>query len=735
MGRGRGWFGGEDSTAAEQKPLKSSKYGPQDLEDRRCTDVFCLIMFVLSLLTVFTTSIMIFVRGDINDIRYGVDYAGNRCGTGVNHGKKKLWYPRIGEDVAEQSIVLSTRPWDIVLYGICVPACPQFDAAHLLTITDPYAHTTASKASSWPVGVSTLDMINRCYPDPESVSTSISVCAQPNCTSVGAPCFHDMPGLVPTTTWKIDAAHPESLCSAKLDIEEKVTRKQSNAGSYLDSVFSSVSTVRDVWESLVDNWSVIAGFGVGMTTLLNFTWLILLYLFAGIAVWTCIWVVSGALTLATLLAYIKAGVASDLISKAMNTTQAADVLSGSGGSTINSLVSSSDQNERWIWWTAAITLSVVALLWMLFVCCSRKAIDRCIVLIKEGCTAFGTSYGLAGLPWFICILQIAVFFYCVLTLAVLTTFDANGSYSEHIQKLGDAYINTVTSPSDFLAVNLTGHAHPLVAGLTTSQQQWIFGSIVGFGLIWTYAFLTCVGLMTIAACVFYFYYVNKDTVPSRAYLKQFDDNQTRFPVIKHLGWVLRYHIGSMALGSFIVAVVTVIQIVTKGIFEWMKKNGGNNQMVKVVSMCIQCCLACFKRTIEFINSYAYVYVFLENVGFCTGASHTFQLMLRYPAQIAINTTVQRVLGLLQLLLVPGGVTLFADFYFNVGNTHTASGGLLLTGAVLVSSLLMTRAFSSVFEQVIQSLTVCVLHDVDTFDGRFLRESMKEAFGDPQKPKD
>lgn len=35
-------------------------------------------------------------------------------------------------------------------------------------------------------------------------------------------------------------------------------------------------------------------------------------------------------------------------------------------------------------------------------------------------------------------------------------------------------------------------------------------------------------------------------------------------------------------------------------------------------------------------------------------------------------------------------------------------------------------------QVIQSLTVCVIHDVDTFEGRFLRPAMKEAFGDPQK---
>ena len=62
----------------------------------------------------------------------------------------------------------------------------------------------------------------------------------------------------------------------------------------------------------------------------------------------------------------------------------------------------------------------------------------------------------------------------------------------------------------------------------------------------------------------------------------------------------------MALGSFIVAVVTVIQIVTRGIFEYMQKNSGSSQTIKIVAACVDCCLACFKKTIEFINSYAYI---------------------------------------------------------------------------------------------------------------------------------
>ena len=79
-----------------------------------------------------------------------------------------------------------------------------------------------------------------------------------------------------------------------------------------------------------------------------------------------------------------------------------------------------------------------------------------------------------------------------------------------------------------------------------------------------------------------------------------------------------------------------------------------------------------------------------------------------------------------------GAFVYFDFAATDAATHTASGGLLLPGAVVVLALVISRAFASVWEQVIQSLTVCVLHDVDNFDGRFLRESMVSAFGDPKK---
>jgi len=208
-------------------------------------------------------------------------------------------------------------------------------------------------------------------------------------------------------------------------------------------------------------------------------------------------------------------------------------------------------------------------------------------------------------------------------------------------------------------------------------------------------------------------------------------------VMKHLGWVCRYHLGTVAFGSAILAIVSFIQLLTKALFAYLEKNVGSNPVLQICSCCVQCCLACFKKTIEFISSYAYIYCFVENVGFCSGCMKTFALCIRYPSQVAINTIVQRVLATLLTVTTPLACGAIAFAYFDFiapdADSHKGQQVLLLPMSVALLALLMTFAFASIWEQVVQSLTVCVIHDVESFDGKFLRDSMREAFDHPVKP--
>ena len=715
-------FGGsknvEVSAPNEGSSLVQGK-GPKDLEERKCTDCLCLLFFGAFWVGMLTLTTVVFTLGDANKIFYGVDYLGNTCGNSANTtGKPKIFYPRIAQDVLEQaSTVSSAMFWDVNLYGVCVESCPTYSASRVDTVTDyGYGQSADAQAASWTVYLSTIDLFNRCIPATESSSVSIDLCTLPNCTEVGATCYSLGSGSTvqaPAGSWALDGTVPASSCAREIVFSYGSTVSQPGATAYLDWLFASVSQIRDTWESLWNNMGAVLVFGVLCAVLINFVWLVLLYFFAGIAVWTCVILVLVSTLCGTIFCLIKAG-ATTIVTTAIANSTVADmginltaVVTTAASDAIGDVLAVADTSTQWIYWVGAVCSGIAFLAFFITICCGFKAIGRCIVLVQQGSLAIAAAPSLALLPLLIAALQLALIVYVALTIMVMTTLGTDGTYAARVS-----------------------------SGYSATQLDMFIGTYLLFGGVWGYAFLTALELMVIAACIFYFYFVNKKTVPAGAYMAQYDDNQTSNPVLTHLGWVLRYHVGTIAFGSLIVAVVTMIQLATRAVFTYLEHNtpGGQNFAVKLAQRCIECCLWCFKKTIEFVNSYAYIYCFVENIGFCNGCVKTFSLILRYPAQIAINTSVQLVLSTLLTLTTPLVCALLAFIYFDFAHAdeHTGAGGMLLPGAVLVLALLMSRAFASVWEQTIQSLTVCVLHDVDNYDGRFLRESMMNVFGNPTK---
>merc|ERR1719436_910437 len=118
--------------------------------------------------------------------------------------------------------------------------------------------------------------------------------------------------------------------------------------------------------------------------------------------------------------------------------------------------------------------------------------------------------------------------------------------------------------------------------------------------------------MTIAMCVsLWFFASNKFTT---------------FVVAPGIRTVLRYHVGTVAFGSFIVAVVQFIRYLMK-YFEKQAEAQKNKVMVLVLK-CIGCCIWCFEKCIKFLNKNAYIQIALLGKGFCTSAKEAFFLIAR-----------------------------------------------------------------------------------------------------------
>lgn len=161
---------------------------------------------------------------------------------------------------------------------------------------------------------------------------------------------------------------------------------------------------------------------------------------------------------------------------------------------------------------------------------------------------------------------------------------------------------------------------------TNHVQDLVFWVFL-FGTFWIIAFIISVESFTVAAtaCLWYFSGQGSDTAEA----------QDTSGVGLGLGWAFKYHMGSLALGSFLIALITLIKI----IFEYYVKKceaiaGENSDIYKILTCCMRCCIWCLDSCIKFISENAYIQVALKGSTFCEGAHYSFYMMVRHPGTFA-----------------------------------------------------------------------------------------------------
>jgi len=104
--------------------------------------------------------------------------------------------------------------------------------------------------------------------------------------------------------------------------------------------------------------------------------------------------------------------------------------------------------------------------------------------------------------------------------------------------------------------------------------------------------------------------------------------------------LFRYHFGSIAFGSLILAIVQMIRIILAYMETQAKKMAGKeSKIVQYTLKCLQCYLACFERFIKFLNKNAYIQIALSGKSFCGAAKDAFFLILRNPLRMGVVTSI------------------------------------------------------------------------------------------------
>lgn len=202
-----------------------------------------------------------------------------------------------------------------------------------------------------------------------------------------------------------------------------------------------------------------------------------------------------------------------------------------------------------------------------------------------------------------------------------------------------------------------------------------------FGTLWSSALITAIGIFTVASavCMWYYNHGANDELDS--------------PVLRSLKMAFRYHFGSLAFGSFILALVQFLQMIVELFKKQAEASGADqNKCFEYVINCLRCCLACVERIVQFINETAYIQIALRGKNFCGAAKDGFEIVLNNGIRYLVVAGVGKLMMFIGRLLISAGATL--AFYCLITFVASIKAGILEPLYLLLVPVPLPRSSSS-----------------------------------------
>uniref|UniRef100_A0A8C2ACT0 Choline transporter-like protein n=1 Tax=Cyprinus carpio TaxID=7962 RepID=A0A8C2ACT0_CYPCA len=344
------------------------------------------------------------------------------------------------------------------------------------------------------------------------------------------------------------------------------------------------------------------------------------------------------------------------------------------------------------WLAFMIILCIVEVVIILLLIFLRKRLRIAIALIKEASKAIGHV--------------MSSLFYPLLTFALLSLVIAywaiTAVYPKENNTFNSSNITTECPGAECLFA--------FYGGETLYHKYLILFQFYNlFLFFWCANFVTALGQVTLAGAFASYYWAFKkpDDIPA-------------FPIFNSLGRALRYHTGSLAFGSLILAIVQIIRVILEYLDQKLK--GAQNKCAKFLLSCLKCCFWCLEKFIKFLNRNAYIMVAIYGKNFCTSAKDAFFLLMRNIIRVAVLDKVTDFLLFLGKLLIVGIVGICSFFFFTgkIKMVEVAAPSLnyywvpILT--VVIGAYLIAHGFFSVYAMCVDTLFLCFLEDLERNDG-------------------
>uniref|UniRef100_A0AAV2KW16 Choline transporter-like protein n=1 Tax=Knipowitschia caucasica TaxID=637954 RepID=A0AAV2KW16_KNICA len=657
------------------------------IRNRSCTDVACCFIFIIVIIGYIALGTVAWSLGDPRKVVYPTDSRGQFCGQkgSPNANKTILFYFNILK-CANPAVLINLQCPTIQL---CVSKCPDRFARFL----------DSQSGANWEY------YKQFCKPDFVLGSKpSSQVLRDEDCPSMIVPSIPFIQRCFPEFNSKngIVTVANQTVFRDGRNIQRNISDLQ-DAAMGINHILNAKQVVTKIIEDYANTWHMIL-IGLAITMVLSLLFILLLRYIAGVLLWVIIFAVVGSIGYGIWHCYWEYST--------LTTKQGSDLTLSELGFQQDFSVYL-DLSETWLIFLCLLAvIEGIVVIVLIFL---RKRICMAIALLKEGSRAIGHIMSTLFYP----LVTIVLITICIAYWAVTAVFLA--SSGEAIYKVSSPdgtcmYDNNTCNPTKFSESNISkacpgSQCNFAFYGGESFYHKYIlvfqFSNL--FAFLWMVNFTIALGQCTLAGAFASYYWALKKP-----------DDIPRCPLLSSFSRAIRFHTGSLAFGSLILASVQFIRIVLEYLDHKLK--GAQNKFAKFLLTCLKCCFWCLERFIKFLNRNAYIMIAIYGKNFCTSAKEAFFLLMRNIVRVAVLDKVTDFLLFLGKLLISGGVGAFAFFTFSHKIPFLAQYVPVLNYiwvplvTIVIGSYIVAQGFFNVYSMCVDTLFLCFLYDQETNDG-------------------
>jgi len=712
---------------------------------RSCTDIPCLLLFIAFLCGWGSVAFYGLYNGNISKVIYPTDSQGNICGRGVFSNHPMLLMFDMTQCLNPAVVVEGC-----LTPKVCVNRCPDESYSPLFNAETGTSEAEIKRKMKDFCRMDKMEEFNRlsvkklvqegiCPPWYLESSNFLGYCLPINMHKENQTKkvfklrsnFGDN-GHIETTTVPVpkevsqnDLTNLTDVNAAKDVVEKDLEKGLHRFGTFLavrqfgERVFSDLKATY---------WMV--GLALIGACVISFVWILLMRFLAGVMVYTSILTVF--LGVGSLLGYCSYNLYKIWPSDDPETNKNIFQLNWTPEIIDDFL----KQKNTWLAFT-----SVVGILFLVVVCLFIflwQRIRIAIALIEQGSKAVGQSISSLFFPLLPFLLQLVV----VAWFLIVALYLSSWGIPEHRIAFKDRSTNEINDGGNWTEKPLPNHcrdACTVSEGNMTREgdlcEPGKFNQTCGpacpeiscqfvkygpnkdyswmqminvFGLYWGLFFFTAFGELVLAGVFAEWYWSNDKSYMPSCVLGSALWNATVF------------HLGTIAFGSLIIAIIRMIRTILEYVEKKCKKF--NNDLTRCLLKCCQCCLWCLEKFMRFINRNAYIMCAVKSKNFCSSAKDAFNLLMRNLVRVVVLDSVVDFLlflGKIVIVLLTGSVSYlaFAGHMPDIKD-QIPSLNYIYTPVVfiVIGSYCIASSFFGVYNMAVDTLFLCFLEDLERNDG-------------------